>query len=75
MHFLAFGAIALLVTRMLNSPAAIACGLLAVFLLGLLVELLQNLVPGRKFCWRDLLANSCGILVLPMLNSIVPYAS
>ncbi len=28
---------------------------------GVVIELLQFLVPGRGFCWRDVAANAAGI--------------
>jgi VanZ family protein len=35
--------------------------LLGLLLAGFAIELLQKLVPGRSFCWRDMRANTAGI--------------
>jgi VanZ family protein len=35
--------------------------LLGLLLAGLAIEILQKLVPGRSFCWRDMGANTAGI--------------
>lgn len=61
LHFLAFGALTLLTERVAQGwwQLAAGCGLLLAG--GGLIELLQNLVPGRQFCWRDLAANAAGI--------------
>jgi len=61
MHFLAFGALALLAARLAGDGGALRYWLAGLLLAGWLIELLQNLVPGRKFCWRDLGANAAGI--------------
>ena len=62
LHFVAFGGMALLAGRMMHTPARIALALAAVLLASWIIELLQNLVPGRKFCWRDMAANAAGVL-------------
>jgi VanZ family protein len=67
LHFLAFGGLALLAARMAQDSHQRIAALLAVFAIGLVIELLQNAVPGRRFCWRDLLANTIGIAVAAFL--------
>lgn len=62
LHFLAFGAMALMAGRLAPDAQGAALALVAVFAASWLIELLQNLVPGRKFCWRDLAANLAGVL-------------
>jgi VanZ family protein len=61
LHFVAFAGLSTL--ALLIEPA---WGLRLVWLLGLLlaglaIEILQKLVPGRSFCWRDMGANTAGI--------------
>lgn len=63
LHFLAWGGLALLAGRLAHSWLALGAWLTALLLAGLLIEILQNLVPGRTFCWRDLAANAAGIAV------------
>jgi VanZ family protein len=62
MHFMAFGGLALLAGSISESKNEFSIWLLGLFFAGWLIEGLQNLVPGRKFCWRDLAANTAGIL-------------
>jgi|JI10StandDraft_1071094.scaffolds.fasta_scaffold1356031_2 hypothetical protein len=31
---------------------------------GILIECLQHFVPGRHFCWRDILANTAGVCLI-----------
>lgn len=61
MHFAAFGTLAL-TSGLLTDRTGPLLGLQGgLFLAGAGIELLQNLVPGRQFCWHDLLANTAGI--------------
>lgn len=71
LHFTAFGAMALMAGRL--APAGqLALALLAVFLASWLIELLQNWVPGRTFCWRDLAANAAGTLAAGAVLVLLP---
>jgi len=61
LHFLAFAGL-----TVLAAPLAPTWGQLQYWLLGLaaggwMIEVLQKLVPGRNFSWRDLAANVAGI--------------
>lgn len=71
LHFLAFGGLTLLAGRMSTSVSGQAAGLLIVFAIGLLIEILQNAVPGRRFCWRDLTANTAGIATAAFCSKII----
>lgn len=62
LHFLAFAGLTLLAARIASGPA-FGLWLAALLAAGWLVECLQNWVPGRRFCWRDLGANAAGIAV------------
>jgi VanZ family protein len=62
LHFLAFGGMALMAGRLAPGAGGAALALGAVFAASWAIELLQNMVPGRKFCWRDLAANLAGVL-------------
>lgn len=68
LHFLAFGAMALLATRVVDDGLSLALALAALFVAGWLIEILQRWVPGRQFCWRDLAANTAGILIAVLLS-------
>lgn len=61
LHFGAYAALTLLALRLAHGWGELACWLLGLLLAGWVIELLQNLVPGRRFCWRDLGANAAGI--------------
>ena len=63
LHFLAFGGLTLLACRMSQNWHQMQFWMLGLLAAGWLVEVLQNLVPGRKFCWRDMAANAAGIAV------------
>ena len=61
LHFAGFGALGLLALPLAASRlqgAAMLAGLLAA---SWLLECLQELVPDRAFCWRDLAANAAGL--------------
>jgi VanZ family protein len=62
LHFLAFGVMALLAGRLAATATQLSWAFLAIFVVGWAIEILQNWVPGRTFCWRDLAANTAGIL-------------
>lgn len=72
MHFLGFGALALLATRLAQDWTERRYWLLGLLLAGWAIEVLQNLVPGRKFCWRDMSANAAGIAAAAFLSPLMP---
>jgi len=72
LHFAAFGGLALLAERLVHSLSEQVIGLAGLFILGLGIEILQNAVPGRRFCWRDLAANTAGILSAAFCSKILP---
>lgn len=63
MHFLAFGGLTLLAGQIAQSRFELILWLLGLFCAGWAIEAMQNWVPDRKFCWRDLGANTAGILL------------
>jgi VanZ family protein len=62
MHFLAFGGLTSLAVQIASNKVELALWLLGLFFAGWAIEGLQNWVPDRNFCWRDLGANTAGIL-------------
>lgn len=62
LHFVAFGGMALMAGRLARSGWPLALALGAVLFGGWVIELLQNRVPGRSYCWRDMAANAAGVL-------------
>jgi VanZ family protein len=62
--WLHFGAFAVLTTLALRIAATLDQALYwigGLVLAGWLIEVLQQMVPGRRFCWRDMAANVAGI--------------
>lgn len=60
MHFVAYAGLAILVTRLAPEKTLFLC-IAMLFIGGWMIEVLQNLVPGRNFCWHDMVANTFGI--------------
>lgn len=71
LHFLAYGGLALLAGRIAQSGAELFFWLTGLFVIGWFIELLQKWVPGRSFCWRDMAANTAGIVVAAGFSHVV----
>jgi len=63
LHFLAFGGLTLLAGRIAQNGQQQFAWIVGLFLAGWAIECLQILVPGRRFCWHDIAANTAGILL------------
>jgi VanZ family protein len=63
LHFLAYGGLTLLAGRVASGWGELLYWVAGLAVAGWAIELLQNLVPGRSFSWRDLGANVAGIAV------------
>jgi VanZ family protein len=63
LHFLAYCGLALLAARIAGAWGPLRLWLLGLLVAGWLIEVLQDHVAGRRFCWRDLAANTAGIAV------------
>lgn len=61
LHFLAFAGLASLALHIENAWQVQAIWMLGLLLGGLAIEVLQQFVPGRSFCWYDMRANTAGI--------------
>lgn len=62
LHFGAYAGLTLLSLRIAHGWHELALWALGLAVGGWLIEVLQNLVPGRKFSWGDLAANLAGIV-------------
>ncbi|MFW6323631.1 MAG: VanZ family protein [Desulfovibrionales bacterium] len=62
-HFLAYFWLAFLPYCSFQNKTGILISVLAMFLLGVLIEILQLQIAGRFFSFPDILANGAGILV------------
>lgn len=61
LHFAAFAVLSLLAARLCANWQQQVFAYAGLLLLGLLLEYLQQWVPGRSFCWHDMAANAAGI--------------
>jgi VanZ family protein len=61
LHFAGFAILGGLALRTAQGRLEGACWLLGLLVAGWLIECLQQLVPDRRFCWRDIAANAAGI--------------
>ena len=68
MHFFAFAGLSVLIRPLANTQAELLLCFTSLLILGFLIEILQQWVPGRRFCWRDLVANTAGIALLATLS-------
>lgn len=68
MHFVAFAGLSLLARYIATTRAELAYWLIGLLGAGLLIEILQHWVPGRQFCWRDLIANTAGIALVAAVS-------
>ena len=64
MHFVAFAGLSILIRPLANTAKELAACFLGLLIFGLLIEVLQHWVPGRQFCWRDLVANAAGVALI-----------
>ncbi len=60
-HLFAYAWLALLPFAVFQVPRAALCAALAMFGLGVVLELLQSLIPGRFASGMDMLANALGV--------------
>jgi VanZ family protein len=61
LHFASFAVLAMLALRVAQGRSEALFWLLGLLIAGWLIECMQALVPDRRFCWRDILANAAGI--------------
>lgn len=68
MHFMAYLILALIATRIASSLSEFLVWAVGLFCLGVLIEFLQDLLPDRKFCWKDVGANAAGIALIALFS-------
>jgi hypothetical protein len=61
LHFGAFAGLAALALPLAHGRLQGLLALGGVLIASWAIECLQQLVPERRFCWRDMAANACGI--------------
>lgn len=70
LHFAGFALLSAMALRIAQGPGESAVWLLGLLVAGWLIECMQALVPDRKFCWKDILANAAGIAAAAVLAGI-----
>jgi VanZ family protein len=71
LHFLAFCGLSIVAGSMAGDTTELIVWLLALFVAGCLIEILQHWIPGRSFCWRDIAANTAGIAAAGIVDTFV----
>jgi len=71
LHFIAFAGLSALALHIEPAWPWRAVWLLGLLMAGLAIELLQKMVPGRSFCWRDMGANTAGILAATLVFGLL----
>lgn len=64
LHFAGYAVLSIFVALLANSIQALFVSLTGLILAGILIECLQHFIPGRQFCWRDILANTAGVCLI-----------
>lgn len=62
LHFASFAVLGVLALRLADNGMQAGFWLFGLLVLGWLIECLQALVPDRHFCWRDMGANTAGLV-------------
>ncbi len=73
LHFVAFGGMAWMAGRLVAPGVHALLALAAVLVASWAIELLQNHVPGRHFCWRDMAANGAGVACAGLLLTLAHF--
>jgi len=71
LHFGAFAFLTTLALRIEPDWTTRIGWLLGLLLAGFTIEVLQQRVPGRRFCWRDIAANTAGIALTTLVFWLV----
>ena len=71
LHFVAFGGLSLLAGRIAETQIELLTWLVGLLLAGGIIEGLQIFIPGRNFCWRDIAANTAGIVSAAACSRVV----
>lgn len=71
LHFSSFALLTILVNKISHSFYEFMIWLVVLFFAGLLIEIMQILVPGRNFCWKDILSNLGGIICAAIMSCAI----
>ena len=73
LHFAGFAVLSVLALRVANGRVEAMLWLAGLLVGGWLIECLQMLVPDRKFCWRDIGANTAGIAAVALGAQLIAW--
>jgi len=72
-HFIAFASLTFLAQMIAKSIVDIILWIALIGIAGLLIEIMQKFVPGRNFCWKDLISNFAGIIFSVLIFGMVEF--
>ena len=61
LHFFAYAGLSFFIVLLTRTYQDLLLCLSGLLVAGIIVEGIQHFVPGRQFCWRDIIANAAGI--------------
>lgn len=71
LHFICFALLSIFARLVSDSFSNFLIWIVVLLLAGFLIEVLQRWIPGRSFCWRDLIANTAGIASVAVLSELI----
>ncbi|MFC0351171.1 VanZ family protein [Undibacterium danionis] len=72
LHFLAYAWLSLIIVSFIKDFKDLLLWQFGLLVIGIAIEGIQHFIPGRQFCWRDILANSAGIVTVG-IGSLICY--
>lgn len=72
-HFIAFAGLTFIAQMIAKSTFDLILWIAIISIAGLLIEIMQKFVPGRSFCWKDLISNFIGIIFSVLIFSLVDF--
>jgi VanZ family protein len=70
LHFVCFALLAAFARLISDGSLDFLVWILVLQIAGFLIEVLQRWIPGRSFCWRDLIANTAGVGSVALLSEL-----
>lgn len=64
LHFFAYAGLSTFALLIAKTYQDFLIWLAALLIAGIIIEGIQQFIPGRQFCWRDIMANTAGICLV-----------
>lgn len=64
LHFISYAVLSMFTALIAEDIQELLLWQLGLILAGILIECFQHFIPGRRFCWRDILANTGGVCLI-----------